>query len=1260
LSDAEPAAKVRALPGQEYGSEGSGIVKPAATVLAGPHRARVRNQIAASFNRSPENLAADMTIADAIAVSSAKAQGITPEQFYEKISVAKGDARGGKAQAVTEFYNDGRSIIKALNNPDASSVIHELFHVGRKYLPDSDVKLLENAYGLKDGEWKQLETRAQELRRLKAAKTINQAQQIELSNTERRLTRAEESFARGGEQYVLNGEAPNNKLGKVFAKLQDWFTGIYGSIQDVLGTKGHPLNVTMTPEVKGVLDRMLGGSGSEPNRPIDRTISERAPSPGTANRPVSQNIQKPTVPAGADAEQSGIRATGSEPVTSVSGTGPTRKRALPESGRNYLHPEARLEPQEYSQLTNEESFAAARKEIEKDPDAAYSKALDPKGGAHENAIAMEMISKAQQDGDWSRARVVMDALSKRATEQGRAVQLLSTISRIAPDGITRYADSVLQDAAANTTNGKLAESKSKAIIDAINSGEQPENAIQRLFQKVAGATRDISQKLTDAVKKAQTPADRDQAIKDYVRKHYKVPQLDDATAQQLHTMAQAAQNLTGEDKAIAVHKMMAVISEKLPSTIGSKLASIYTAGQLLNPKTILKFFIGHNTFPIAELAKDIPGTVIDKARAAVTGGERTTVLPSIPAYMRGLVRGWGYGIKAAREGVTAAAGAPITPHAEAFKGPIGKLIRAGHAIFEGAARGVYEAGVETSLDQQMRVAKLNGKTVTAPTPEMLEKAAANGAYFAFQDTSTAAKYASRLKSVLNLGQGFGLGNLVINYPKVGGNLLSRTLEYSPLGLIRSIHEAGSMAFGEPKVDTKQFTDHLSRALVGTTGAAAAFFLAKIGILRDQGPTNFKAQGQEDEEGRRKYQVNISALKRYFLSGFDRKTAALQDGDQLATYDWLEPWAATANLGAAAARKSPGGAAEALSGSLETLGEAPVLKSIRDVTSGKESVRDTLTNMAKDLPSDFVPTVIKQARRSADNTKRDTTTTKQEDPYGVKESFNRLKNSLPFASRSLPAQVNAFGEDKTYDKPDASMPRKIANTFISPAQTTTYQPTKESKYLLDLADKVGDKEAQKFLPSTAPKSVKIKDEFGQETDRELTGREREAYQRARGPLFKQQATMAADSPGFQFLQPRQQAQQLEQGNSRIDAATNASVLGDRRPGYTKKMEAPLEKDPAVFEHNSKVEAAKQETIDGIRNNAHWRDLYTQLEDVQKKHALDEIDAAYRELKVKEDPRATPAQRQREMDLASRALGHMTGYDIQRILRDAARYKPQARR
>lgn len=70
---------------------------------------------------------------------------------------------------------------------------------------------------------------------------------------------AQETFARGFEAYLLEGKVPVKGLERVFELLRQWLSNIYTTAAD--------LNVDLSPEVKGIYDRLLGGGDETPAGP---------------------------------------------------------------------------------------------------------------------------------------------------------------------------------------------------------------------------------------------------------------------------------------------------------------------------------------------------------------------------------------------------------------------------------------------------------------------------------------------------------------------------------------------------------------------------------------------------------------------------------------------------------------------------------------------------------------------------------------------------------------------------------------------------------------------------------------------------------------------------------------------------------------------------------------------------------------------------------------------------------------------------------
>ena len=135
-----------------------------------------------------------------------------PEMLFQK---QFGPAEEIKASVT---FTDTKTIIRAFETADVSSLVHELGHVFRRDLGAEDLKIAEDWAGVVDGKW---------------------------------TVEAEEKFARGWENYLATGKAPTAELQPVFEKFKKWLTEIYK------GIKGSSIDVEITPEIQGVFDRLL-------------------------------------------------------------------------------------------------------------------------------------------------------------------------------------------------------------------------------------------------------------------------------------------------------------------------------------------------------------------------------------------------------------------------------------------------------------------------------------------------------------------------------------------------------------------------------------------------------------------------------------------------------------------------------------------------------------------------------------------------------------------------------------------------------------------------------------------------------------------------------------------------------------------------------------------------------------------------------------------------------------------------------------------
>jgi hypothetical protein len=156
----------------------------------------------------------------------------------------RADGRRGEI----EFLQEGPAIIRAFETQSVATLAHETGHLFRRDLLGDDLTTAERWAGARGGKWNR---------------------------------KAEEKFARGFENYLATGKAPSKRLSDVFAKFKDWLSGVYGAI------KGTPIDVNISPEMRGVFDRLLTPQETDSAVKESLTAESQQPTESAASDPAS-------------------------------------------------------------------------------------------------------------------------------------------------------------------------------------------------------------------------------------------------------------------------------------------------------------------------------------------------------------------------------------------------------------------------------------------------------------------------------------------------------------------------------------------------------------------------------------------------------------------------------------------------------------------------------------------------------------------------------------------------------------------------------------------------------------------------------------------------------------------------------------------------------------------------------------------------------------------------------------------------------------
>jgi hypothetical protein len=800
----------------------------------------------------------------------------------------------------------------------------------------------------------------------------------------------------------------------------------------------------------------------------------------------------------------------------------------------------------YKPITNKETFAAATAQVDADPNSALTQILDmPKlENPTDIAKAQYLLRQAIESEDLGAAKALAQKLGVSATDIAQSLQIYAAYKRTTPEGALR---DVLNrvEAANKNRKGNLIELTPEQQKNITDLAQQVQDVRQRNSQQL-----DDLRKAVDAMRAAEGLPAREAGnalqpgrtaggsggvvrLKDPSKMSPDLRAAENALASQEQRAAREIE--------VAEGQLERAKQEAVPAGLLDKVSLAQTIAQLGNPKTLIRNIVGNLGFGAIRNASDVVAAAIDAPLSLITK-KRSAVLPSAKTQIKGFGRGLKLGAEDVKLNIDTS---PLATQFDVPKGPVFQS-KIGKAAEKGLAyalrvpdRAATEAAFQESLRNQMRAAQKtagkNGKILTKPTDDMIERAIHEAAEATFQDDNAVSTMFSGIKKVLNAGKGFGLGDLVLKYPKTPGSLLDKGIKYSPLGFAKSVIELGRPLFGQP-FDQREFVRSTAQALTGSTAlVGTGALLAHLGIITGDPDEDKDMAALQKLQGISQYKINVSALKRFIASGGDPDESKLREGDKLVSYDWAQPAAVGLAVGANIAKNGGnvdtaiGQIAASLQEGANTLAEQPLITGLTRLFQYK-SLPEGIAGAVASLPSSFVPTLFNQVSQLMDNRTRETY-----DPDWMKQAINQAKAKVPGVAQTLPVRADVWGKDAERFQNGTN---NLFNVFFNPAFQSTYVTTPESKMVMDIYNSIGDKSG---APKIVDKSVTVEGE-----KRKLTAKEYNDLQRYVGTATQEMFKQLATDKSFQQLPDDQKAQRLSSLLTAIGQAGRSSVLGIALP------------------------------------------------------------------------------------------------------------------
>lgn len=459
----------------------------------------------------------------------------------------------------------------------------------------------------------------------------------------------------------------------------------------------------------------------------------------------------------------------------------------------------------------------------------------------------------------------------------------------------------------------------------------------------------------------------------------------------------------------------------------------------------------------------------------------------------------------------------------------------------------------------------------------------------FQNDGKLAQATSVVRRALNVfsikdkrGSSFGVGDLILPFTNVPGNIASAAIQYSPAGFINAGAEvvkvlnkakAGTLTASE---QAKAVTD-FGRAFNGTMGIAFFAVLAGAGIMNVAGDDDKDKEALEKSEGVSGTQLNLSALNRWIAG----ESTEWRDGDDLVSIGFLDPINAQMTYGALLADcyKDEGLTfANVAGGNLESAFQSvmdlPAMSQFQEIENSlKYSKADTTGGKLADATfrygasqaTSFVPNVVSGVAQGVDGTVRDT----YNGDTVWENSLNAMKSKIPGLRETLPAALDNWGREKKYTGTAAE---NFLNATLNPGSVTKYRTSAVNQELYRLGENIDIKYPKKKAPNSGNRD-------GEKVS--LDQDERRQYQMAYGQTAYDNIQKVIRSSVYKQSSDAEKAAAIQ---NLLEVATaagkkKAKLDGGDTPAWTTKSSGSVA-DNAVY--RAKLGTAKDTLPDNARD------------------------------------------------------------------------------
>lgn len=441
---------------------------------------------------------------------------------------------------------------------------------------------------------------------------------------------------------------------------------------------------------------------------------------------------------------------------------------------------------------------------------------------------------------------------------------------------------------------------------------------------------------------------------------------------------------------------------------------------------------------------------------------------------------------------------------------------------------------------------------------------------------------------------------VLPFKKTPANIAVRAVEYSPVGLAKSLtYDLAQVRRGNKTA--AETIDNISSGLVGTGLTALGVLMAAQGLVSGGGTGDDKQDDFNDLQGGQDYALNI--------------------GDYSFTLDWLAPEALPFFIGVELfnniADRETGEDVRPFDAAMDALGriadpmlEMSMLQSLNDLVDNVKYSDNGFASLAVNALTSylgqFLPTIGGQIERTFLEDTRQSTYIDRDSPIpnAVQILLGNWANKIPGIDFQQRDYVDAWGRTESTGE---NVLIRALNNFLNPAYVSRRQSGEleaELQRLYDLGEGF-----EGVLPSQAQTNTQINDQY-------LTSEEYNRLQTTRGQTAYDILNRFVGTDAYNNMTDEQKAKFIDRvytyasDMGKVAAGANLED-SDRWIRAASKAQEEVGMDPGKFvelySYKSSIDNADDDADAGIKQGR-WEDYVdsrTDLTDQQKQYVKDNI-------------------------------------------------------